>query len=83
MEIYDSFLVKFSLFDAILTQEGINTFHSRELYFFMISDLLLEIKVYFPIVSYFFVSNYQDSLLILFNFSPELVLALDSFVNNF
>ena len=80
IEFYINSLVKLSWFDFLLKENLITDKHPRELYFFLLTDLLFQFYYKFSFITYMFYSNYQDTLILLLNYSPELILAFENYL---
>lgn len=76
----DSF-TKLSFLDVMLLIESNKTNYSRELYDLFIWDLTSTIYNKFLPLQFLFYTDYQDFLIILLYYSPELLLALTDYVN--
>lgn len=76
----DSF-TKLSFIDVIFMTESNKLKFTRELYDFFIWDIANNVfNKYFP-TQFFFYTDYQDYISILLKYSPELITALDDYVN--
>lgn len=78
----DSF-VKLSLLDVIFIFENNKTTFSRELYDLFIWDIANEFTIKFIPLQFFFYTDYQDFIVTLLYYSPELVLALNEYLNSY
>lgn len=74
------FINKLSFIDILLLIESVNILKYKEFYILFIWDLLLSLNNLFFLLQFFFYSNYQDLLILYFYYSPELILALTSFI---
>jgi len=78
----DSF-TKISFIDIIFLSETNKHRYSRELYDLFIWDISTSISnKYFP-AQFFFYTDYQDFVAIALQYSPEIVIALESYLNTF
>ncbi len=76
----DSF-TKLSFIDILFIAETNKSKYTRELYDLLVWDLATSFfNKFFPL-QFFFYTDYQDFLLILLYYSPELVFVLDNYVN--
>lgn len=74
-------LIKLSFFDIIFINEINKQIFSKELYNLFIWDLISIIYNKFFIFQLLFYSDYQDYLNMLIFYSPELILAINDYVN--
>ena len=73
-------LIKLSFFDIIFLIESNKNLYSKELYNLFILDLMSIVYNKFFILQFLFYSDYQDYILILIYYSPELILALNDYI---
>ena len=78
----DSF-TKLSFLDIIFLIETNKTNYSRELYDLFIWDLTSTIYNKFLPLQFLFYTDYQDFMVILLYYSPELLLVLTDYINNY
>jgi hypothetical protein len=78
----DSF-VKLSFLDVMFLLETNKTAYSKELYDLFIWDLTSTIYNNFLPLQFLFYTDYQDFIVTLLYFSPELVLALTDYINSY
>lgn len=75
--------VKLSFIDILFMFESDKSKYSREIYDLFIWDIANSIFVkYFP-AQFFFYTDYQNHLSLLINYSPELIIVLDSYVTKY
>ena len=77
------FITKISFLDVILLLETNKTTFSKEFYDLFIWDVTSFIQNKFLPLQFFFYTDYQDFIIILLQYSPELMLALNEFVNSY
>lgn len=78
----DSF-TKLSFIDIIFMTESNQSKYSRELYDFFIWDIANTLfNKYFP-TQFFFYTDFQDHISILLQYSPELIIVLDEYVDTY
>lgn len=76
----DSF-TKLSFIDIVFMSESNKSKYTRELYDFFIWDIASSIfNKYFP-TQFFFYTDYQDYISILLQYSPELIMVLEDYIN--
>lgn len=78
----DSF-VKLSFLDIMFLLETDKVTYSRELYDLFVWDLTSNIYNKFLPLQFLFYTDYQDFVVILLYYSPELMLALTDFINSY
>lgn len=76
----DSF-VKISFLDILFITETNKQTFSKELYDLFIWDLINNVYIKFLPINFLFYTDYQDFIIMLLYYSPELVLALTDYVN--
>lgn len=74
-------LIKLSVLDIMLITESTKQFYVKELFTVFIWDLLTLIYNKFLILQFLFYTDYQDYLILLLHYSPELILALNDYIN--
>lgn len=74
-------ITKLSFLDVMLLQESAKLNRSRELYDFFIWDLTSLIYNKFLPLQFLFFTDFQDYLMIMLYYSPELMLALTDYLN--
>lgn len=82
-QFFINMVVKFSSLDVILLLEIQKTLMLQKLFLLYLFDICFPLQNKLTFVSFFFYSDYQDSTVMFLYFSPELILALESFVNVF
>lgn len=75
--------IKLSFLDIIFMFETNKSFRSRELYDLFIWDVSTSFHSKFLPISFLFYTDYQDYVTTLMYYSPELILALNDYVNLF
>lgn len=78
----DSF-VKLSFLDILFLIETNKNTYSKELYDLFIWDLVSTVYNKFFPLQFFFYTDYQDFIVILFYYSPELIIALTEYLNSY
>ncbi len=76
----DSF-VKLSFLDIIFLLESNKTTYTRELYDLFIWDVTSSFSIKFLPLHFLFYTDYQDFIATLLYYSPELILALNDYIN--
>lgn len=82
-QFFVSMVVKFSSLDIVLLTEIQQTLFLQKLYLLHLFDICSSLQGKFTFVSFFFYSDYQDSTIVFLYYSPELILAFESFLNGF
>lgn len=77
------FFTKISFLDIILLFETNKINFSKEFYDLFIWDLTSTFQNKFLPLQFFFYSDYQDFISIILYYSPELILAINDFINNY
>lgn len=78
----DSF-VKLSFLDILFITETNKQIFSKELYDLFIWDFINNIFIKFLPLNFLFYTDYQDYIIILLYYSPELVMALNEYINTY
>lgn len=78
----DSF-VKLSFLDVMFLLESNKSNYSRELYDLFIWDMTSTVYNKFLPLQFLFYTDYQDFLVVLLYYSPELILALTDYINSY
>ena len=76
-------LIKLSFLDVIFVTESNKQIFTKELFNFFIWDLINSIYIKFLPLQIIFYTDYQDYLTILLYYSPELILALNDYINSY
>lgn len=76
-------LIKLSFLDIMFLIETNKSTYSKELYDFFIWDLVSIIYNKFLPLQFLFYTDYQDFLMIMLYYSPELTLALTDYINTY
>ena len=79
--IFTDSIVKLSFLDVILLSETDKYNFSKELYDFFIWDIVLFFNVKTFILNFIFFTDYQDFISIILYYSPEVILALNDYIN--
>nr|ASY95707.1 hypothetical protein [Paraurostyla sp.] len=75
------YFTKLSFIDIMLISEKKEKFFSRKLYEIFMWDILNSFNNKFFFFQFFFYSDYQDMIILLTHYSPELIFALVDYVN--
>lgn len=73
--------IKLSFLDIIFLLESNKTNYSKEFYDFFIWDFFSYLNTKFLPLQFFFYTDYQDFIITLLYYSPELILAVNDYVN--
>lgn len=77
------FFTKISFLDILMFLETDKTNYSREFYDLFLWDITTSFTNKFLPVQFFFYTDYQDFIVIMLHYSPELILAVNDFINSY
>lgn len=77
------YFTKISFIDLILISEKKESFFSKKLYDMILWDICNSVNNRFFFIQFFFYSDYQDLIILITHYSPELIFALTDYLNTY